>query len=146
MQEIISGIFTLESISKLSSILGVILTIYIAYTIKDVKTLYKFKARIPKQIDDLEQIKSKISIALNEFEHNREEIQLLFGRAEILLESIKKKLNKPDRPIVRNCIIKIKAIKPFDANMYDDTFEVYAYLNKTLEAIKDFKEEYSWER
>lgn len=146
MWEIIKSLLTVDNFSNLSSILGLLLTIYIVYTIQNVKNLYKFKARIPKLLEKLDNIKSDIANAFNDFEHSHEDIKVLFGKAEVVLESIKKKLQKGDRNEVRICIDKIKEIENIGAENYDKAFDIYVQLNKTLEVVEDLNEEYKWER
>lgn len=146
MWETIKSYLTVDNFSNLSSILGFLLTIYIVYTIRNVKNLYKFKARIPKLLKRLDDIKSEIANAFNDFENSYEDIQILFGKAEVVLKSIKKKLQKTDRNEVKKCIDKIKKIENVGDESYDEAFEVYVQLNKTLEEVEDLNEEYKWER
>ena len=146
MWETIKSYLTVDNFSNLSSILGFLLTIYIVYTIRNVKNLYKFKARIPKLLKRLDDIKSDIANAFNDFDNSHEDIQILFGKVEVVLKSIKKKLHKTDRNEVKKCIDKIKKIDNVGEESYDEAFEVYVQLNKTLEVVEDLNEEYKWER
>ena len=74
------------------SIISFILTIFVLYDTRKIRSFYKFKARGPVLIKELRKYSLNLSSYLNEYKDSIPQITEELGRTEAKLKSLEKKL------------------------------------------------------
>jgi len=139
------GSFSINS-GSIASIISLVLTIIIFFSIRKIQSFYIFTARVPEVVSDLDEIASSISEYLNDFENNIHRISKELARAQAKLQTLKKKLK--DRQSKKPISELIKVIKTYNPNSKDeDTLrQIYLDLYKIIAEIKELQKDHKWER
>jgi predicted nucleic acid-binding Zn-ribbon protein len=130
---------------SIASIASLLITIFIFLTIRKVKRFYIFTARVPELITELEELASRISDSLNDYESNKDRIEKDLGSAENRLNHLKYKINS--RPARKSILSLIKSMKKLKPN--GDTEKIRAIhirLYKIVDEIKELQKDFKWEK
>ena len=80
---------TLSNIGSVASILGIGLSLYVIYNVREIRKSYLFTARAPALVKSLRAHSSRIKDLLEEFGTSIEEIEAELARCSPILESLK---------------------------------------------------------
>jgi hypothetical protein len=135
----------LSDIGTVSSIIGLLLTVIVFINIRKIKNFYLFRARVPELIDKLSVHSSNIASYQYESSDSLQNIPLELAKAEVVLQSLEKKLKGQTRISVQELL---KIVREFDVsnNTRDDLWNIYVGMMKVIEQIKDIQEDLRWER
>lgn len=95
------GRITFSGVGSAASIISFVITLYLLYAVRKIKSFYVSKARIPELTEQLKEHASKLADFHRDFEESRQQVLLEIGRAEVTLKSLKKKVTRPTRKSVR---------------------------------------------
>src|SRR3982751_710999 len=100
LTHIIPDFFNRDLLSIASDVLSIIsfvLTIFVLYDTRNIRSLYKFKARGPALIKDLGKYASNLTGYLNQYEDFIQQIAEDLGRSRAKLKSLERKLSGQPR-------------------------------------------------
>src|SRR5574341_2319907 len=118
------------------SIVSLILTVWVAFNVREIRRSYAFRARVPNLRTRLRQHAKQISQYMEELEDSRRQIRIVFGEAENTLNSLKGRVPKGMMPSVLRVLRKLKAVDAGKASK-DEIFDVYAELAKIEDELKN---------
>lgn len=108
----------LSFIGNWSSILGLLLTIIIAFIgylinnrIKEIQRDIQFNARIRSLIKHLDKSKSNYPKYLEDYENSQQKIRYEISQTDVILRNIKKKITKNEKKSLNKLLDQIKLIK-----------------------------------
>lgn len=78
----IAGYFKLHILASWASIISLILTVYVFFTVRDIKKSFRRKARLPEIHKAILQNGKKLSSLLGDFNRNLQDIRVELGKAE----------------------------------------------------------------
>lgn len=142
-----TNLFSRETLSIVGDILGIIsfvLTIFVLYDTRKIRSYYRFKGRGPALIKDLSRYSSNISGYLNDFEDFLPQIAEELKRSEAKLKSLEKKLGGQPKASVKRLR---KTIIECEVNLGNEQGirDVYLEMVKVIEEVKDHRKDLDWE-
>jgi len=148
MQVFPSILNKLSVFSDIATIIGLLLTVYIFVTLRNIKNLYLFKARMPEQLEKLNKHISDINKYYSDFEGSYEIIEVELAKSEVLLEWFRNRIkgvsNKTD---IKNLLTKISNIRSNNIKgQKNRVWEVYVNMSKLSEALESYRKDQKWER
>jgi len=141
MPESLEQMFGRESVS---SILGLLITIWILFNLNGIRKDFLFKARIPHLIQKLEKHSSLLSTYLQDFVGSKQMINLELGKCRANLKSLRSKLPRSSRGSVKKLESQIQTNTPISSK--EKTWAIYTELNSLIEAMKNLEQDKQWER
>jgi hypothetical protein len=128
-----------------ASMISLVLTVWVLINVGKIKSYYMFAARVPDLNKQLKQHASEISAYLNDFEGFLPQIQLELAQTEIVLRSLK---NKLDRQPKKSATQLLKVLRHYDLNSgdKDGLYSIYVDMRKLESEIEDLQEDLKWER
>ena len=137
---------TLSNIGSVASILGIGLSIYVIYNIREIRKSYLFTARAPALLKSLLTHSSNIKDMLKEFETSIAEIEAELARCSPVLESLRTKVGRQERKSIAEVVQLISANKTLSAGSKDAVWDIYKELLKLEEAMINLQKDKQWER
>jgi len=136
---------TLTDIGSVASILGFLLTILIFLTLRSIRRFYVFTARVPELLKKLINHARKISEYQKEFSNSQQEIELELAEAEVVLNSLKKKVSRQTKSAVNGTL---KTVKTYNNSSNDSKslWAVYVEMQKLITEIQELQSDLKWER
>ncbi|MCI5137368.1 MAG: hypothetical protein D3922_02885 [Candidatus Electrothrix sp. AR1] len=161
---IINGDF-ITALGSVSSIAGLVLSVFVLFAIGKIRKFYIFTARVPQDNEKLAEIASSISSHLNSFEGYSTKTYEILANAEITLKSLGRKvdgplkkqvnklikdinlINKKRHPLIRRAfdIVMLENLQP-DQTEKDFLEEIYLSLYKITKECSARYEDARWER
>jgi hypothetical protein len=135
---------TFSGVGSAASIISFLITLYLFYAVRKIKSFYVSKARIPELIEQLKEHASRLADFHRDFEESRQQVLLEIGRAEVTLKSLKKKVSRPTRKSVRVVIKLIGNYSPFNQTQ-DNLWNIYVELQKVIQEIIGVQSDRAWE-
>lgn len=132
-----------SEVGTTSSLISLILTLYIFSSIKKVKDFYNRKITSPRLAKKIKKNISQISESLNNFEDSKNYIKVELGKLEANLKHLSNKLDKNVKLQIKNSLKKINLFKKDFT--YEVAWEIYGEASKILEEIDNFFEDIKWE-
>lgn len=136
---------TLTHIGSVASILGFLLTILIFLTLRSIRRFYVFTARVPELLKKLIKHARKISEYQKEFSNSQQEIELELAEAEVVLNSLKKKVSRQTKSAVNSTLKTVKAYNN-SSNDSKSLWAVYVEMQKLITEIQELQSDLKWER
>ncbi len=145
MEEIIAWIkeIRLSDIADVLEVVGFVLTIYVLITIKKIKNYYVFKARVPDLLKKMSKHASQLSQYHKDFENSKPEILLEIGQAEVILNSLSKKVGKQVNSSIKEVTKQILYYKTYQEK--SRAWDIYISLQKVHQEIINLQEDRKWE-
>lgn len=137
---------TLSNIGSVASILGIGLSIYLIYNVREIRKSYLFTARAPALLKSLRTHSSNIKDMLKEFETSIAEIEAELARCSPVLESLRTKVGRQERKSIAEVVQLISANKTLSAGSKDAVWDIYKELLKLEEAMINLQKDKQWER
>jgi hypothetical protein len=135
---------TLGIVSGIASVVSLLLTIFVLYDTRRIRSFYRFRARGPALMKELTTCSRKISEYLNAFEEFLPEIAEEFGRSIAKLNNLEGKVSSSQKASVRGLRKSIKACK-VSAGNEETVREVHIEMVVVLEEIKQYQRDLDWE-
>lgn len=162
--DIINGDY-ITALGTISSIAGLILSVFVLSAIKKIKKFYIFIARVPHDNEKLREIASSISSHLNNFDGYSKKTYEILANAEVALKSLGRKvdgplkkqvsilvkdinsINKKQHPLMKKTFgILISGGRQPDQSEKDFLEEIYVSLYKITKECSARYEDARWER
>jgi hypothetical protein len=133
-----------DDIANVASILSLLLTIYVLYTVRKIKNYYVFKARVPELVNQISDHASKLALFHNDYENSREQILLELGKAEVTLSSLKKKVDRKTRRLITTAITTVQSYNRYTRDK-DQLWKIYIDLQKVVQEVINVQGDREWE-
>lgn len=134
---------TFSGVGNVASILSFAITVYLLYTVRKIKSLYVFKARVPELVEDLREQASKLATFHQDFNVSRPQVLLEIGKAEVTLKDLKKKVGRPTRKSLAIVIKLIADYSPYNQTP-DYLWKIYVELQKVIQEIIGLQSDRAW--
>jgi len=134
-------VVTLEQAGNLASLLGLGVSLFVLWQVRDLRSFYKQKARVPILIEELSELLSSINELITTKQTDHANIEPVLGRVEGKILSLKKNF-KPARAEIKKVESVLSYYRRGDKRIQD----VYRSLNAALSAIKEQIKDRDWER
>lgn len=146
MDKTLSFLEWLSIIGSVASIVGIGLSIYVIYNLRQIRKSYIFTARAPDLVKALRSHSSKIKDLLNEFETSIDEIEAELARCSPVLESLRTKVGRQERRSISDVVRLISANKTLSAGSKNAVWDIYKELLKVEEEMRNLQKDKQWER
>ena len=141
---IFEQIFVRESVS---SILGLLITVWILLNLHGIRKDFLFRARIPQLIRKLKEHSSRLNKHLQDFSGSGQMIDLELGKCRANLRSLRSKLPRNSKRSVKKLEKQIQKNTPTKSeSSKDKIWEIYTDLNSLIEEMKNLEQDKQWER
>lgn len=137
---------TLSNIGSVASILGIGLSLYVVYNVREIRKSYLFTARAPALLKSLRTHSSNINDLLKEFDTSTEEIEAELARCSAIFESLTRKVGKHERKSISEVVQLISANKTLSVGSKKAVRDIYKELLKVEEAMSNLHKDKQWER
>jgi hypothetical protein len=137
---------TLSNVANVASILGIGLSLYVIYNVREIRKSYLFTARAPALLKSLRTHSSSIKDLLKEFETSIEEIEAELARCSPILESLKRKVGRHERRSISVVVRQIASNKSLSAESKNTAWDIYKELLKIEEELRNLHKDRQWER
>lgn len=131
-------------VSGIASIISCLLTIFVLYDTRRIRSFYRFRARGPTLMKELITCSKNISEYLNAFEEFVPQISEELARSAAKLKMLEGKLSRSQKNSVRELRASIKACKA-SSQSQESVREVYIEMVMVLEEIKQYQRDLDWE-
>lgn len=133
------------------SIIGLVITIFVLITVKNIRTQYLFTARIPDLKKSLAVQASKIIELLNDYQNNIDGIVLELAKTEPILNSLIKTLGRRNRASTKNLVRLVKEYRKkvrdnTSTSLARDAYDIYTEMHTILGEINERTKDAKWER
>lgn len=133
-----------------SSIIGLIITLFVLKRVGEIQRRFMFTARVPDLKSKLSGKASKLIELQADFENKFNEIHTELARIEVHLNSLNKKVNKENRVSIKEALRLIrdyrKEAKKKNTGDENKLSEIYTQLQKIIEEINELIKDSEWER
>lgn len=103
-----------------------------------------FTARIPDLHRDLKKHASNLANYMNEFDSYRPQIATELVNIEVIVLSLKRKVDKQAMPHIKSLVSQLKNLEPMSVDT-ETVWKIYASVNKVLASVEDLQEDKKWE-
>lgn len=142
--EFLSGKSTTAFVNILS-IVSFALTIWVAYSVRNIRRFYVFTARVPEITQKIKKHNSKVSELLNDFENSIPKIQIELTSIQVLLSSLKNKTNKNTKQSTNKIVKTIRSYN-FKTADRDQLWDIYLQVTQLVLEIEDLQKDLRWEQ
>ena len=144
MLEILKRI-TLSDIGNVASILGLLITILVLINLRNIKRFYVFTARVPELLEKLGKHAGKISVFQKDFSNSGREIELELAEAEIVLKSLRTKLNRQAKSSAKRVLNTVKRYNRTNPNQ-ESLWTVYVEIQKLISEVQELQSDLKWRK
>ena len=138
------GKIDFSALGNTASIISLIITVYLFYAVRKIKSFYVSKARVPELIRELKEHASHLAEFHRDFEDSSEQVLLEIGKAEVTLKSLRNKVQRPTRKSVSRVLKLIKTYTPFYRTK-DNLWKIYVEMQKLIQEIAGAQSDRDWE-
>lgn len=138
--------FTLSNIGSVASVLGIGLSLYVVYNVREIRNSYLFTARAPALLKSLRVHTSKIKDLLKEFETSIEEVEAELALCSPILESLKRKVGRNERRSISVVVRQIISNKSLSAQSRNAVWNIYKDLVSVEQELSNLHKDKQWER
>jgi len=140
----IFGTVTFDDIANVSSVLSLLLTVYVLYTVRKIKSYYVFKARVPELVHQIAEQASRLALFHNDYKNSRQQIALELGQVEVTLSSLRKKVDRQTKKRITSAVERIGEWNSYKEDK-NRLWAVYVDLQKVIQEVKNVQEDREWE-
>ena len=137
---------TLSNIGSVASMLGVGLSVYVIYNVREIRKSYLFTARAAALLKRLRTRSSNIKELLDEFETSIDKIEAELARCMPVLDSLKRKVTRNERKPISEALRLISANKTLSDGSRQAVWDIFKELLKVEEAVTNLQKDKQWER
>jgi len=133
----------LGDIGAVASVVGLAITVFIAFGVRKIKRSFLAKARLPELIRRLDKHASRLSSYLSDFPRFGDKARYELAQSQATLRSVERKLQGEQR---RSCRTVRKMIsKQRRRNVTsDDVARTYEEMTFLLQALKEYQQDLIW--
>jgi hypothetical protein len=125
-------------------IVGFFLTLKVLWDVRQLRSSYLFKARIPELTKRIGEAASRIAESLNDYESTLQDTQVTVGELEVALRSLVGKTSGRAKAAAKESLRKVKA---FSRIQSEATLRaIYLDLRKLEVEINEVRQDAEWER
>jgi hypothetical protein len=144
----------LTDIASISSIIGLLITIWVLRETKNIRKSFLTKARLPDAIKELESLATNLSKTIPEWETNKQDTLTEISRCMSILKNIEPKLTasiKKDVATIleefqrKKSIINFWRKKSISELNLDEIWNLYSQLQFVIEGLRQKKHDMRWE-
>lgn len=137
------GMITRPDIGAFASLLGTFISIYVGFTVRDIRRKVLFKSRAPALAQNLKQKASNLSELMQNYEENTEQIHVEIALAHGLLKSAAPKLSGTTKSTIKHAMNQIDAgLKNNSSRLSRDSARgIYTQLLVSVQAIENLIED-----
>lgn len=139
---------TWETVSKIASVFSIaslLVTIWVLFETRKLRSLYKLKVRGPELIKDLHKMASSLSEYLNDYADSLTQIAEELGKTGAKLKTLQAKLTGAQKNSVKRVRGYIEQCK-VKAENEEQVRTVHIEIIKVIEELKDYQKDLDWER
>jgi hypothetical protein len=138
----------LSTVADALSVVGFIITIKVFLDLRKIKSFYVFKGRIPELIRNLDAHAARLASYYDDHDISRQGIKLELAQAEVTLNSIRRKV---DRPTKRTVDAASEAISAYDDTLMPHQsrellWNVYIEIRKAVDELVNRQKDVEWEK
>jgi len=142
---------TIGPVGNMSSIIGLVITLFVFFTLRRIRRQYIFRIRGPQVIKKLTASASKIIDFLNYYPSTRREIHTELAIVEALVNSLKEKLVPSYKSSIK---VVVQLVRKFRKRArgaeetygtYDEVFAIYNELQKLIVETTECQTDTKWE-
>lgn len=136
------------SVVNFISIIGFILTIWVACSLRTIKSYYVFRIRVPEHIKRLKKLASEISTLKARFDESIEDIDLKMASVEVEIGALERKTrtNKGVRSSLRDLQVLIQDYRSTSPRNKEKLSKTYIELHKVIREIENLQADLMWEK
>lgn len=138
---LVSNTFT--AIVNVLSMLGFVITIYVMFGVRQIKGHYTSRIRVPELKSQLINLASQLGALLNDYQNNKNQIEIEMARIEPVLRAIKKRLGWTERDKV-NEALKILVVQQNHATSEDQIRIIYNLLHGINAELEQWENDKRW--
>lgn len=101
------------ALGTLSSVISLVLTIFVFFNIRNIRSFYVFTARVPQLSEDIAAKSSLLNDQLNTFEGMTVKLRTLLAEVEVLLVSLSKNV---DGSLKKQVLMLLKKVEAMDVS------------------------------
>jgi hypothetical protein len=141
----------LNKIGSISSIIGLIVTIFLFVEARKIRDSFLRKARLPEINKELLKVASKVSGQLNNWSTDKRPALVTFSNIKALLKNIKPKLPSKERKEVGDYLKQLQPkkylfIRSSISELDEDTaWELYAELSGLVTTLRQLANDSKWD-
>lgn len=135
---------TFSDVGSAASLISLVITVYLFYAVRKIRSFYVSKARVPELTKQLGSHASRLVILHGDFKTSRDEVLLELGQVEVTLRFLKKKIGRPTKKSVARVLKLIDNYSPHNANK-DQLWKIYVDLQKVIQEVVEVQSDQSWE-
>jgi hypothetical protein len=141
---VISFVLDLSFLADLSSMLGLMITIFVARSLGDIKRKFIFNARVGEYLKEFEEISSEMSKYLSDFDSNVNYLVTEIGKVRSNLDSISKKAKKDIKRRANSIIRKIDRSGYKEGLSRENAWLIYTEMNIFIQDLRNVREDMRW--
>ena len=133
----------LAFVADVASILGFLVTIAVALTVRRLRAFYMFKVRVPELTARIAEKASSISTRAADFNNTKDEIAVEFRQIGVLLMSLAQKASGAPKTAAKRLG---KELKQTRISSRSDVTNIYAEIQTVLAQFDEVQRDREWER
>jgi hypothetical protein len=134
----------LSDIADVLSVLGFVVTLWVAWNVRSLRAFYTLVRILPVRIDRIRELAERIRRLHGQFPNSREEVLVERGRLLATLEPLARQLPHGRRRSVRSTIASIKLYQS-GSRTPALLWEIYGQSQNALEELSYYLEERQWQ-
>jgi hypothetical protein len=130
--------------SDIASIASLALTLLVYFNVRKLRRAYLFTARVPELTEELSSRASELARLHVTSAESRTQIQVLLAEVDVLMRSLKSKVDGSSRTSVKAVLL---AIAEYEGNESADVvWRVYVAMQKCLAELRQTQLDLKWDR
>lgn len=130
--------------ADIASVVSLALTLLVYFNIRKLRRAYLFTARVPELIDDLSVKASELLTLHGIGAQSKSQIQVVMAEADVLLRSLKSKVDGSSRSAVNAALIATAEYQMNDSP--EIVLRVYVGMQKCLMELRQAQLDLKWDR
>ncbi len=135
---------TLSIAGSAFSIASFVISIFVLWNVRRLRSVYRLRVRGPSLIRELEKSKSKLTTYLNEYVDNIPQIAAELGRVSVKLRSLERKLGREPKRAARRVRLLIDRCE-VNAQNEEGVRSLHIEIIKAIEELKEHQKDLDWE-
>lgn len=134
----------LSQFGSYASLIGLILTLYVAWSLRNIRNNYIFRLKAPAFLRKLTKHASTLISFGNEFETSRQRIDLELAVSDVTLRSMQRRMRGHSKKAVKQLRRLIKDYKQNGGDL-EQFYAIYREMQRVLEEVKELQKELTLE-
>lgn len=130
------------NLGNIASIIGMGISLYVLFEVRNIKRRFLFKARIPELVASLRKQAKELNSLLRTFDRSANEIEAALSVCEATVANLAPKLQGETRKAARSFQEHVKQRQAPISKEY--TYQLYAKLQALIEAVSHVERDINW--